>query len=142
MLEKAIEIAAKAHAGQPDLAGQPYILHPLRVMFQMTGEYEQITAVLHDVVEDSSVTLDALRSYGFPEPVIEAVDALTKRGGEKRIEAAKRALLNPIARKVKIADVRDNMDLIRIPNPTAKDLARVEEYKAVLQLLTDGGPSE
>jgi hypothetical protein len=70
MLSKATEIAAKAHAGQVDKANQPYILHPLRVMFQMTGDYEQITAVLYDVVEDSSITLEDLRSHGFPEPKI------------------------------------------------------------------------
>lgn len=139
MLGKAIEIATKAHAGQTDKAEQPYIDHPLRVMSRVEGEYEKITAVLHDVVEDTPITLADLRAYGFPEPVIEAVDALTKRGVEDRIQAAQRAIRNPIARKVKIEDVKDNMDLTRIPNPTEGDFARLREYEEVLKLLTGLG---
>ena len=135
MLEKAIEIAARAHTGQVDKAGEPYILHPLRVMSQVTGRHERMAAVLHDVVEDTSVTLEGLRSQGFPEPVLEAIEALTKRDGETRIEAARRARANPIAREVKIADVRDNMDLRRIPYPTDVDFARLREYEEVLALL-------
>ena len=134
-LERAIEIAAKAHAGQTDKAGQPYILHPLRVMMAVSGAEEKIVAVLHDVVEDTSVALLDLKTEGFSDRVLNAVFALTKTTGEARINAAKRASRDPIARAVKIADVSDNMDLKRIANPTEKDLARVEEYRQVLQLL-------
>ena len=135
LLEKAIGIAATAHAGQLDKAGQPYILHPLRVMFRVEGEYAQIAAVLHDVVEDTPVTIAQLIAEGFPPPVIEAVNALTKLPGESRIDAARRATLNPIARIVKLADNAENMDLSRIAVPTEKDFARLEEYKAVRELL-------
>lgn len=134
-LERAIAIAAEAHAGQVDKAGHPYILHPLRVMLSVEGEYAQMAAVLHDVVEDTSVTLDQLVSEGFPTAVVEAVEALTKRPGETRLMAAERAAQNPIARVVKLADNADNMDLSRIPNPTERDFARLAEYQAVRQLL-------
>lgn len=134
-LERAIAIATNAHAGQVDKAGQPYILHPLRVMLSLAGTDEKIVGVLHDVVEDTSVTLAQLSAEGFSPAVIAAVEALTKQPGESRIAAAARAACNPLARTVKLADNAENMDLTRIPHPTEKDLARLEEYKAVRTLL-------
>lgn len=136
-LERAIEIAAAAHAGQVDKAGQPYILHPLRVMLRVSTGHERMAAVLHDVVEDTPVTLVQLTEAGFPVEVVDAVAALTKRPGETRMQAAARAASNPIARVVKLADNAENMDLSRIANPTEKDYARVEEYKQVRALLLD-----
>lgn len=82
-----------------------------------------MAAVLHDVVEDTSVTIDLLRAEGFPPEVLDAVLALTKTKGETRIAAARRAVVNPVARAVKLADVADNMDMSRISKPTEKDLA-------------------
>ena len=137
-LERAIEIAAKAHAGQTDKAGQPYILHPIRVMMSVSGPEERIAAVLHDTVEDTKLTIDDLERNGFSEAIIAAVQALTKSEGETRIAAARRAVVDPIARAVKLADVADNMDLSRISNPTANDIARIEEYKVVRDLLVAG----
>lgn len=134
-LERAIELAAAAHAGQVDKAGQPYILHPLRVMLRMSTAHERMAAVLHDVVEDTQVTLEQLRSEGFPAEVVSAVAALTKRAGESRLEAAARAVTDPVARTVKLADNAENMDLGRIAEPTEKDYARLEEYKKVRALL-------
>ena len=134
-IERAIELAAAAHAGQVDKAGQPYILHPLRVMFRVSGEHERMAAVLHDVVEDTDITLDRLHAEGFPGQVIEAVDVLTKREGETRLDAAARAALNPVALAVKLADNAENMDLSRIAQPTEKDYARVREYGKVRDLL-------
>jgi GTP diphosphokinase / guanosine-3',5'-bis(diphosphate) 3'-diphosphatase len=90
-LERAIAIASGAHAGQVDKAGQPYILHPLRVMLRIASEAERIAEVLHDVMEDSGVTLELLRAEGFSSEIISAVDALTRRKGESRLEAAYRA---------------------------------------------------
>ena len=136
-LELAIQIAASAHAGQVDKAGHPYILHPLRVMFSVDTPDERMAAVLHDVVEDTQWTVDALRNEGFSEVVLTAVVALTKRDGESRIAAARRAAKNPVARAVKLADVSDNMDLSRIPDPKGSDFARLEEYKAVKKLLVE-----
>lgn len=138
-LERAIEISAAAHAGQVDKAGQPYILHPLRVMLRVSTEHERMAAVLHDVVEDTAVTIEQLREEGFPEPVVRAVDALTKRPGESRLEAAARAAADPVARPVKLADNAENMDMSRIPNPTDKDLARLREYEEVRALLLKAG---
>jgi (p)ppGpp synthase/HD superfamily hydrolase len=134
-IERAILIAVKAHAGQRDKAGQPYILHPLRVMFAVTSEHERMAAVLHDVVEDTAVSLDDLQQEGFPAEVINAVQALTKLPGESRMEAARRAAVNEIARIVKLADNADNMDLTRIANPTDKDFERLREYERVKALL-------
>ncbi|WP_431102908.1 HD domain-containing protein [Roseateles noduli] len=140
-LERAIEIAAAGHAGQVDKAGQPYILHPLRVMFRLEGDEERIAAVLHDVVEDTSVTLERLAAEGFSAAVVAAVDALTKRQGETRLQAAVRAAANPIARVVKLADNAENLDISRIPKPTARDFERMEEYRAVRRLLLAAGQS-
>ena len=134
-IERAIEIAATAHAGQRDKAGQPYIFHPLRVMLRVDGAHEQMAAVLHDVVEDTSVTLDNLAQEGFPSEVLRAIAALTKLPGETRLEAAARAAADPVAGKVKLADNAENMDLSRIPNPTDKDYARCREYEEVRALL-------
>jgi (p)ppGpp synthase/HD superfamily hydrolase len=134
-VERAIAIAAAAHAGQRDKAGQPYILHPLRVMLASQTDEERIAAVLHDVVEDTAVTLLDLQAEGFAPAVVAAVEALTKRDGEGRLEAARRAAANPIALRVKLADNAENMDLSRIANPSEKDFARLEEYRQVRALL-------
>ena len=137
-LERALEIAAEAHAGQQDKAGQPYILHPIRVMLTVKTMDERMAALLHDTVEDTSITLDDLASAGFSSDVVNAVQALTKSEGESRIDAAKRAVQNIIARQVKLADVADNMDMRRIPNPTTEDYARLEQYKHVREILEAG----
>lgn len=134
-LERAVAIAAAAHAGQVDKAGQPYILHPLRVMLALQSEEERIAAVLHDVVEDTAITLADLQAEGFSSAVLAAVEALTKRTGETRIDAAQRAAADPVALRVKLADNAENMDLTRIPNPSTKDFARLEEHKQVRALL-------
>ena len=134
-LEIALEMAAAAHAGQIDKGGQPYILHPIRVMLSVKNGDERIAAILHDTVEDTPITFDELESAGFSAAVVDAVRALTKTDGESRIEAALRAVQDPIARQVKLADVADNMDLSRIPNPSDKDYARLEEYKQVREIL-------
>ena len=134
-LERAISIAAEAHAGQVDKAGQPYILHPLRVMLRVSTEEERIAAVLHDVVEDTTVTLEQLATEGFSKSILTAVKALTKLPGESRMEAASRAAVNSLARTVKLADNSENMDLSRIAAPTEKDFARLKEYEQVRALL-------
>jgi GTP diphosphokinase / guanosine-3',5'-bis(diphosphate) 3'-diphosphatase len=134
-LEKAISIAAQAHAGQVDKAGQPYILHPIRVMLRMESEVERVVAVLHDVIEDSDLTLDYLRAQGFSDEIVAAVEALTKREGETRLDAAKRAAENGIAIRVKLADNAENSDMSRIDNPSESDLLRLKEYEAVREFL-------
>lgn len=137
MLEKAIKIALEAHWGQVDKGNHPYILHPLRVMHAVKTYEQKIIAVLHDVVEDTTISLNYLAEKGFSKDILDAVDVLTKRSSETRKEAAYRARANSLAWTVKIADVRDNMNLSRIPNPSRKDYLRQEEYREVLAILLD-----
>jgi (p)ppGpp synthase/HD superfamily hydrolase len=127
-LEEAIRIALEAHRGQKDRAGAPYVLHPLRVMLRLRTDAERMAAVLHDVVEDTAWTLDDLRARGFPDEVLEAVDRLTHRPGEAYDAAVERAAAHPVARRVKLADVEDNLDLRRIGSVGAGDLERLERY--------------
>ena len=134
-LERAIAIAAAAHEGQVDKAGAPYILHPLRMMLAVATPAARMVAVLHDVVEDTSVTLEQLREEGFPDSVVEAVDALTKRDSENYEAFIRRVAPIPIAREVKLADLRDNADLSRIADPTEKDRARIEKYRGAIEYL-------
>lgn len=130
MLDKAIFIAAQAHLGQKDKAGEPYILHPLRMMLRFKSEPEMIVAVLHDVVEDNpNWSLDRLRQEGFTEEIVEAIDHLTRRKEQETYEAfVERAAQNPLARRVKLADLEDNMDLKRYKQLTAKDQERLARY--------------
>ena len=131
-LERAIAIAAEAHTGQVDKAGAPYILHPIRVMLRVPSIEEKMTAVLHDVVEDTTITLDMLLAEGFPREVVRAVDALTKRSGETYEAFVARAAMDPIGRSVKLADLAENSDLTRIQSPTTKDIERVEKYRRAI----------
>jgi (p)ppGpp synthase/HD superfamily hydrolase len=132
LLERAIAIATQAHAGQVDKAGKPYVEHPLFVMKQVNSLEEKIVAVLHDAIEDSDLTLENLRSAGFPEGLLEAIAAITKTEGEAYEAYLERVMGNAIALRVKIADVSHNLDLGRIAHPTEKDLQRIEKYKKVL----------
>lgn len=129
MLNKAIEIATIAHENQVDKGGNPYILHPLRVMMNCESENAKICAVLHDVVEDTSITFGDLKEYGFNDEIITALDCLTKRKGEPYEEFINRVLQNEVACYVKLADLIDNMDLTRIKNPTEKDELRNKKYQ-------------
>ena len=104
-------------------------------MLAVTTPFERMAAVLHDTVEDTNISLADLLDAGFPAEVQDAVDALTKRAGEKRLDAARRAAENPIALVVKLADIMDNMDLSRIPNPTNRDYERLKEYEEVIKVL-------
>lgn len=138
-LERAIEIAVSAHRGQTDKAGQPYILHPLRVMLACKGDVARIVAVLHDVIEDTDWTPDALHAEGASDAILSALDTVTRRDDETYSEFIERAAKNEIGRAVKIADLRDNLDLSRIAKPTQADFARMDRYRAALQHL--GGQS-
>ena len=134
-LERAIVIAAEAHAGQVDKAGAPYVLHPLRMMLRLSTSDEMIAAVLHDVVEDCGLSLEMLRADGFSEQVLEAIDSVTRRAEESYEEFVLRAASNSIGRRVKLADLRDNSDLSRIKHPTARDYARVEKYRRAIETI-------
>ena len=138
LLETAIDIALRAHAGQKDKADAPYILHPLRMMLRMSSPTEMMAAVLHDVVEDGPGWTDArLKEEGIPPEVVAAVSSVTKLPEEEHdyMRFIRRAASNPVARRVKLADLEDNMDLGRISNPTEKDFARIEKYRCAHALL-------
>ena len=133
-LEETLIFATIAHRGQTDKAGQPYILHPLRVMNNLGLDATleaQMAALLHDTMEDCGVTREFLEHQGFPETVIVAVEHLTKNaeGMADYDKAIDRVMLNPIAVKVKLADLTDNMDMKRLANPTEYELQRLEKYK-------------
>ncbi|UUM26723.1 guanosine-3',5'-bis(diphosphate) 3'-pyrophosphohydrolase [Acinetobacter colistiniresistens] len=134
-LEQAIAFAAQQHAGQVDKANAPYILHPLRVMLNVPDLEHKIVAVLHDILEDTDTSTGDLYALGFQTHIVEAIVALTKKQGESRLQAVQRTVQNPIARVVKLADITDNMDLSRIPEPTRKDFERLNEYKQVRDIL-------
>lgn len=139
-LERAIALAAQAHAGQIDKAGAPYILHPLRVMLRLDTPEGMQAAVLHDVLEDTSVTVDALRDAGFSESVIEAVEALTRRPDETYAAFIDRVKAHPVARRIKLADLEDNLDLRRLADPDSPspaDMDRVKRYYRAWTTLTD-----
>jgi (p)ppGpp synthase/HD superfamily hydrolase len=127
-LEDAIALAVEAHRGQKEKARQPYILHVLRVMFRLDTEHEQMTGVLHDLVEDTPYTRDDLRRLGYPELVVTAIDCLTRRENETYEEFVERAGAHPIARRVKLADLEDNMDIRRLSEVTERDLERLNRY--------------
>lgn len=134
-LDKAIIIATQAHRYQRDKAGRPYILHPLRVMMAMDNEQEMTAAVLHDVVEDSKWTLERLRGEGFSAEILEVIDALTRRKDESYQEYASRAGAQPVARKIKLADLRDNMDITRLVELTDESIQRLRQYHTTWQML-------
>ena len=139
-LERAIQIAVEAHAGAKDRGGKAYILHPISVMMRCETDEEKIVAILHDVVEDTDWTFDALRQEGFTETIIEALKTVTKHSDEEDYdEFIQRSLKNEIGRKVKIADLRENLDVTRIGELTDKDIERINKYKRALKTLTECG---
>lgn len=130
-LESAIQIAAKAHTGQVDKNGQPYLLHPIRVMLDVQTPEERIVAVLHDVVEDTSVTLDNIRSAGFSDDIVEALRCVTREEGQSYSDYVRRCRNNKIARQVKLADLKDNLSLTRVlfsPETIDADSTRLKRY--------------
>lgn len=135
LLEKAIGIAVEAHRKQRDRYGSPYILHPLRVMCRMESTIEKTVAVLHDVVEDTDWTFEKLRDEGFPPPVIEALDSVTKREGEAYHDFVRRSAANPLGCAVKLADLEDNMDVRRMPEITEEAKTRLQKYRRAWEVL-------
>lgn len=134
-IREAIRIASEAHAGQIDKCGQPYILHPLCVSMYCKTNEEKIVAILHDVVEDTSVTLNDLSDLGLSYDLRLAVDAITKRSSEVYWDYLDRVFKNPIALAVKIEDMIDNADLSRAISPTPEDYERHARYSNRINLL-------
>lgn len=137
-IERAIEIALLAHKGQKDKSGVEYILHPLRVMERGKTETEKICGVLHDVVEDSVWTIEDLINEGFSEEVISVIKCLTKKTeNENYDEFIKRVAKDPIAVKVKLNDLLDNMDINRLNELTDQDLHRLNKYLRAYKKLNE-----
>lgn len=128
-LDKAIQIASKAHANQIDKAGKPYILHPLRVMFKMDTEPEMIIAVLHDIMEDcKGITAYYLEKEGFTEEIVNTLIVLNRHNYTDYETYIGKVSKNPVARKVKIADIEDNINLLRLESVEENDLQRIKKY--------------
>ncbi|MGI6017602.1 MAG: GTP pyrophosphokinase [Marvinbryantia sp.] len=138
---RAMQIAGFAHADQTDKGGNPYIEHPIAVAEQLEEEELKVVAILHDVLEDSDTTAEDLLKSGFPCEIVEAVKVLTYKKTDPGTyeEYIARVAENPMAREVKICDIRHNMDLSRIPNPGKRDFQRCEKYKRALAYLENGG---
>ena len=133
--EKAYEIAKKAHLGQVDKAGEDYIKHPEKVASFVETDEEKAVAYLHDVIEDTELTLEDLHEYEFSKEVIEAVDIITKKKGEDYQSYLNSVKKNKLARAVKLADLRHNSDLTRLTKVTEKDIERKEKYQKAIDFL-------
>lgn len=139
LLDKALQLAVQVHSGHVDRGGSPYLLHVLQVVAKCRDDLDAATlAALHDVVEDSSLSLKNLREQGFPPRIVDGVDALTRRDGEAYEDAIERAAANSLARKVKIADLESNLDVLRLTQVTTSDLGRLERYRRAWKRLVAG----
>ncbi|HMO32945.1 MAG TPA: phosphohydrolase [Lacibacter sp.] len=128
-LARALEIAISAHKGQKDKAGADYILHPVRVMQNGETETEKICGLLHDLIEDTDWTFEKLKEEGFSDDVLAALKCLSKKSEDEDYDAfIERIRVNPLAVKVKINDLLDNMDITRFRELNEKDLKRLNKY--------------
>ena len=132
---KAMRLCYEAHQGQTDKSGIPYVFHPIHVAEQMTDEQTTIVALLHDVIEDTDYTLQDLAEMGFEQPVLDALALMTHKKGVPYLEYVAKLKNNPIARAVKLADLRHNSDLSRLDVVDEKAKSRLEKYKAAIELL-------
>ena len=135
LTKKAIKIAFVAHAGQLDRSGMPYILHPIHVAEQMKDEDTCVAALLHDVVEDTDITIEELRGYGFTEEQLEAVRLLTRLEEVDYLDYVRNLRDNPIAKAVKIEDLKHNSDVTRMETLSEDDRERFEKYKKAMEIL-------
>ena len=128
LMLRAIELASEKHLSQTDKAGRPYFGHPVRVAARCQTDEQRMVALMHDLLEDTDVTAQQLLDEGFPAEIVEAVLAVTRRQGEDYEAFIERAATNPIARRVKIADLLDNMDVTRLTTLTDDDCQRLKKY--------------
>ena len=135
MTRKAMKIAYAAHAGQVDKTGVPYIYHPIHLAESMTDENAVITALLHDVAEDTDITIDDLAREGFHADILTALTLLTHSPAEEYMDYVSRLSTCPLARKVKLADLRHNSDVTRLDAIDEKTARRLEKYRRAIQLL-------
>lgn len=140
LIDKAMKMMLDAHFGQLDKAGKPYSQHPIRVMMQMETEEEKLTALLHDVLEDSHFTREDMVQQGFPEIVIQAVELLTKPDDVEYLDYIERIKRSGIvgrylAVKVKVFDLEDNMNILRLRALRKQDIDRLKKYHEAWRML-------
>ena len=135
LTKKALKISFKVHKDQVDKAGLPYIFHPFYLANKMDDEYSICVALLHDVIEDGNYTVEDLIKEGLPSEVVEAVKLLTHLKEDSYFDYINKMKLNSLARKVKIEDLKHNLDLSRLNEITNKDLERIEKYKKAIFIL-------
>ena len=136
LLDLAIDLSQYAHEGQVDKAGQPYFLHVQAVADGVDTDELKTIAYLHDVCEDTPFGIDDLTELGFPDEIVQSVRVLTRAKGIPYNEYIEQVKQDDNARKVKISDLRHNMDISRIPEPTDADYRRLEKYQKALDYLT------
>jgi (p)ppGpp synthase/HD superfamily hydrolase len=141
-LERALQIAVEAHAGQEDKSGLPYAFHPIRVMLRCKREEAKIAALLHDVVEDTPVSFDQLSKEGFSEEVLAAVRLLTHEPSVSYEDYIRELSVNPIAKEVKLADLEDNSDIRRMKGVDEKAVARLRKYLFAYRYLTGASDAQ
>ncbi len=135
--KKALKLCFEAHKNQTDKSGIPYVFHPFHLAEQMETEETVIAALLHDVVEDTEYTFDDLREMGFSEKVISALILLTHDPAFDYMEYVAAIKKNPIAKAVKLADLRHNSDLSRLDEVTGPALLRRKKYIGAIKLLEE-----
>ena len=135
MTKKALKLCFKAHKRQKDKSGMPYVFHPFHLAEQMVTEETTIVALLHDVVEDTRYTFRHLEKMGFEKPVIDALKLLTHNDGSKYMEYVAKIKNNPIAKAVKLADLRHNSDLSRLDSVDNKAIERRQKYLEAIEYL-------
>jgi (p)ppGpp synthase/HD superfamily hydrolase len=134
--KKALKLCFEAHKDQLDKSGIPYVFHPFHLAEQMEDEVTTVVALLHDVVEDTDHTFEELSKI-FDAPIIEALRLLTHEDGVPYMEYVAKIKENPIAKAVKLADLRHNSDITRLDQVDEKDIARREKYLAALAFLNE-----
>ena len=135
--KKALTLCFEAHKKQKDKSGMPYVFHPFHLAEQMEDEDTTIVALLHDVVEDTDYTLDDLAAMGFSQAVLDAITLMTHDDDTPYMDYVARVKQNPIAKAVKLADLRHNSDTTRLDVVTEWDLRREEKYRAAIALLAE-----
>jgi len=135
MTKKALRLCFEAHKEQNDKSGMPYVFHPFHLAEQMKDEDTTIVALLHDVIEDTDKTLDELRDMGFSDRVVSAIALMTHGDGVPYMEYVAAIKSNPIARAVKLADLRHNSDMTRLDTVTPRDIERAKKYAEAIRLL-------
>lgn len=135
MTKKALKLCFEAHKEQIDKSGMPYVFHPFHLAEQMQDEESTIVALLHDVIEDTDYILDDLRKMGFGDSVLAAINLMTHEDGVPYMDYVEQIKTNPVAKTVKLADLRHNSDMTRLEVVTPRDQERAEKYLAAIKLL-------